>query len=279
MTNSIVAEGLTKRFGTVTAVDGIDLAGKEGTVFGLLGPNGAGKTTTVHILATLVTPTRATRPSPATTCKPRPTRSASSSAWPASTPASTRCSPEPRTWSSSPASPASAVTRRSSAPGTSSGSPASRTPAAARSRPTRAACRRLDLAASLVARPRVLFLDEPTTGLDPRSRNDMWNVVRDLTRSRGHAPPPRPPRRPHQPAGLPIRLRREHRRPRTGPSQRREPVVAARDHPPPAPTSLETVTRRERPTGTRSPDQPPVPAAITLTESRLTDDDAHPVDL
>ena len=56
MTNAIVAEALTKRFGPVTAVDGIDLQIKEGTVFGLLGPNGAGKTTTVHILATLVTP-------------------------------------------------------------------------------------------------------------------------------------------------------------------------------------------------------------------------------
>jgi oleandomycin transport system ATP-binding protein len=56
MTNSIQAEGLTKRFGTVTAVDGIDLRVKEGTVFGLLGPNGAGKTTTVHILSTLTTP-------------------------------------------------------------------------------------------------------------------------------------------------------------------------------------------------------------------------------
>jgi ABC-type branched-subunit amino acid transport system ATPase component len=56
MTNAIVAEALTKRFGPVTAVDGVDLQVKEGTVFGLLGPNGAGKTTTVHILATLVTP-------------------------------------------------------------------------------------------------------------------------------------------------------------------------------------------------------------------------------
>jgi ATPase subunit of ABC transporter with duplicated ATPase domains len=56
MTNSIVAEGLTKRFGPVTAVGGISLAVKEGTVFGLLGPNGAGKTTTVHILPTLVRP-------------------------------------------------------------------------------------------------------------------------------------------------------------------------------------------------------------------------------
>jgi len=56
MTNSIIAEGLTKRYDTVTAVDGIGLAVKEGTVFGLLGPNGAGKTTTVSILATLVRP-------------------------------------------------------------------------------------------------------------------------------------------------------------------------------------------------------------------------------
>ena len=56
MTNAIVAEGLIKRFGPVTAVDGIDLHVKEGTVFGLLGPNGAGKTTTVRILATLLTP-------------------------------------------------------------------------------------------------------------------------------------------------------------------------------------------------------------------------------
>ena len=56
MTNAIAAEALTKRFGPVTAVAGIDLEIKEGTVFGLLGPNGAGKTTTVHILATLVTP-------------------------------------------------------------------------------------------------------------------------------------------------------------------------------------------------------------------------------
>jgi ABC-type Mn2+/Zn2+ transport system ATPase subunit len=56
MTNSIVTEHLTKRFGTVTAVNGIDLVIQEGTVFGLLGPNGAGKTTTVHILATLVGP-------------------------------------------------------------------------------------------------------------------------------------------------------------------------------------------------------------------------------
>ena len=68
MTNAIVAEALTKRFGPVTAVDGIDLQVKEGTVFGLLGPNSAGKTTTVHILATLVTSDAGRGTVTATTC-------------------------------------------------------------------------------------------------------------------------------------------------------------------------------------------------------------------
>ena len=56
MTNAIVAEGLVKRYGDVTALDGLDLAVEQGTVVGLLGPNGAGKTTTVRILATLLKP-------------------------------------------------------------------------------------------------------------------------------------------------------------------------------------------------------------------------------
>src|SRR5437762_5363721 len=56
MTHSIVAEGLVKRYGETTALAGIDLAVRTGSVFGLLGPNGAGKTTTVRVLATLVRP-------------------------------------------------------------------------------------------------------------------------------------------------------------------------------------------------------------------------------
>ncbi|MEV4089942.1 ATP-binding cassette domain-containing protein, partial [Nonomuraea fuscirosea] len=56
MPDAIMAEGLVKRYGDVTALDGMDLAVPEGTVFGLLGPNGAGKTTTVRILTTLLRP-------------------------------------------------------------------------------------------------------------------------------------------------------------------------------------------------------------------------------
>ena len=56
MTRTIEAEGLTKRFGATLALDGVDLAVREGTVMGVLGPNGAGKTTAVRILATLLRP-------------------------------------------------------------------------------------------------------------------------------------------------------------------------------------------------------------------------------
>jgi oleandomycin transport system ATP-binding protein len=182
MTNAIVAEALTKRFGPVTAVDGIDLHVKEGTVFGLLGPNGAGKTTTVHILATLVTPDagHATIAGYDVATQPHQVRQLIGLA-------------------GQYASVDEMLTGFENLVLLARLTGASRPTAKQRAKDllkqfrledaaTRAVKtysggmrRRLDLAASLVASPRVLFLDEPTTGLDPRSRNDMWNIVRELT--------------------------------------------------------------------------------------------------
>jgi oleandomycin transport system ATP-binding protein len=182
MTNAIQAEGLTKRFGQITAVDSVDLEVKQGTVFGLLGPNGAGKTTTVHILSTLVTPDegRATIAGYDVQTQAHQVRQLIGLAGQyasvdemltgtenlillARLTGATRATAKQR------AKDLLAQFRLEDA--------------AARAVKTYSGGmrRRLDLAASLVARPQVLFLDEPTTGLDPRSRNDMWNVVRDLT--------------------------------------------------------------------------------------------------
>jgi oleandomycin transport system ATP-binding protein len=186
MTNSIVAEGLTKRFGTVTAVDGIDLAVKEGTVFGLLGPNGAGKTTAVHILATLVRPDAG---------------QAKILGYDVLTQAHQVRQLIGLTGQYASVDETLTGTENLVLIGRLTGQ--SRIAAKQRARElllqfrledaagravktySGGMRRRLDLAASLVNRPRVLFLDEPTTGLDPRSRNQMWDVVRDLTRNDG----------------------------------------------------------------------------------------------
>jgi ABC-type multidrug transport system ATPase subunit len=76
MDNTIEAHGLVKRFGDTTALGGVDLAARTGTVLAVLGPNGAGKTTAVRILATCSSRTRAGLGWPATTSSPRPSRSA-----------------------------------------------------------------------------------------------------------------------------------------------------------------------------------------------------------
>ncbi len=178
---AILAEALTKRFGEVRALRGIDLTVPHGTVLGVLGPNGAGKTTAVRILTTLLQPDGG------------------------------------RAWvdGRDVVRDAAAVRRSIGLSGQSaaiqlelSGKenleligrlyhlswPDARSRAAellAQFDLTDAADRyaknysggmqrRLDLAASLVGRPRVLFLDEPTTGLDPRSRMGMWEIIRSL---------------------------------------------------------------------------------------------------
>ena len=178
---AIEAEGLVKRFGKTEALAGVDLVVRQGTVLGLLGPNGAGKTTAVRILATLIAAdagharvggydvvrdARKVRQTIGLTGQyasvdedltgtenlvligqllDLTTRSARSRAR------------ELLAWFDL----SEAADRRVK---TYSGGMR----------------RRLDLAASLVGRPAVIFLDEPTTGLDPAKREDMWEVIRSL---------------------------------------------------------------------------------------------------
>jgi len=178
---AILVEGLAKSFGDVHALRGIDLTVPRGTVLGVLGPNGAGKTTAVRILTTLLRPDRG------------------------------RALVDGRDVVRQ----AAAVRRSIGLSGQSAAIqeeltgrenleiigrlfhlswPEARIRAArlleqfdlidAANRPAKnysgGMQRRLDLAASLVGRPQVLFLDEPTTGLDPRSRLGMWDIIRSL---------------------------------------------------------------------------------------------------
>jgi daunorubicin resistance ABC transporter ATP-binding subunit len=179
--NAIIVEGLTKHFGDVAALDGIDLEVAEGTVFGLLGPNGAGKTTAVRVLATVLHPDGG----------------------------------RAEVLGKDVVREADAVRRRIGMAGQFAAIDPNLTgrenlqmvgilsqlerplinPRAdelltrfdlqsAAERPARTYSggmrRRLDIAAALVPKPPVLFLDEPTTGLDLTSRNELWEMIREL---------------------------------------------------------------------------------------------------
>ena len=177
----IEARGLVKRYGDVTALGGLDLDVPQGTVLGLLGPNGAGKTTAVRVLTTLLEPDEGT----ATVAGVDVRRD----------PAGVR---ERIGLSGQYAAVDEYLTGFENLRmvgrlyGLSRGAARSRarelldrftlTDAADRPMKTYSGGmrRRLDLAGALVAEPEVLFLDEPTTGLDPRSRTDMWDVIREL---------------------------------------------------------------------------------------------------
>jgi oleandomycin transport system ATP-binding protein len=184
MTYSIIAEGLVKRFGETLALDGIDLAVPTGSVFGLLGPNGAGKTTAVRILATLLRPDGGH----ATVCghdvvsHAHQVRQLTGLTGQYASVDDTLTGRENLmligrlTGQSRPAARARAGELLAGFRLTDAGDRAVKTYSGGMRR-------RLDLAASLVSRPRVLYLDEPTTGLDPLSRNEMWDVVRGLTAS------------------------------------------------------------------------------------------------
>ena len=180
---AIEAAGLTKRFGATVALDGVDLAARRGTVLGVLGPNGAGKTTAVRILATLLRPDGGTARvaghdvlrDPAAVRRQIGLTGQYASVDETLTGRQNLVmigrllDLEPR----------DAKARAAELLAWFGLDDAADRPARTYSGGMR---RRLDLAASLVGRPAVVFLDEPTTGLDPSKRDDMWDVVRGLVR-------------------------------------------------------------------------------------------------
>lgn len=181
MTFAIEAEGLVKRFGKTLAVDGVDLAVRPGMVLGLLGPNGAGKTTVVRMLATLLRPDAGY----ARVCGADIVHQAHRVRELIGLTGQYAAVDEDLTGFENLLLigrlleiPRVEAKRRS-------GELLDRfglAEAGGRSVKTYSGGmrRRLDLAASLVQRPEVLFLDEPTTGLDPRSRGEVWAMIRTL---------------------------------------------------------------------------------------------------
>jgi ABC-2 type transport system ATP-binding protein len=179
----IQTEGLKKSFGDVHALKGVDLAVEAGSVFGLLGPNGAGKTTTVRILTTLLDPTggRATVAGldvvrDAEALRPRIGLAGQFAAVDENLTGLENLEMVGRLYHLPKAEArrrAEEVLERFDL-----------AEAAHRTAKTYSGGmrRRLDVGASLVGRPKVLFMDEPTTGLDPRSRLVLWELIRDLQR-------------------------------------------------------------------------------------------------
>lgn len=181
MSDIIEARGLVKKYGDVVALDGLDLSVPEGTVYGLLGPNGAGKTTTVRILTTLLQPDAGTAMVDGLDVVKKPNavrRIIGLTGQYAAVDEYLTGRENLRMFGDLYHLPTAYVKERSQ-------ELLERfdlVDAADRSLRTYSGGmrRRLDLAASLIAKPRVLFLDEPTTGLDPRSRIGLWEVITDL---------------------------------------------------------------------------------------------------
>ncbi|MGW2227715.1 ATP-binding cassette domain-containing protein [Streptomyces formicae] len=180
-TYAVLSEGLEKRYGSgdsaVRALRGLDLAIAEGTVCGLLGPNGAGKTTAVRVLTTLQTPDAGTARVAGHDVLREPEavrRHIGVTGQHASVDGDLTGRENLRLFAKLLRAPRTRADEllEEFGLGDAAGRPARTYSGGMR--------RRLDLAASLLVRPRVLFLDEPTTGLDPHSRNGIWDAVRKL---------------------------------------------------------------------------------------------------
>jgi ABC-2 type transport system ATP-binding protein len=181
---AVEASGLVKTFGSTRAVDGIDLAVPAGSVYGFLGPNGAGKTTTIRMLATLLRPDGGR----ARVLGHDIVADADAVRGLVALTGQYASVDEDLTGRENLVLLARLLGHRR---------PAARrradelldafglTDAAGRLASTYSGGmrRRLDIAASIVVTPQLLFLDEPTTGLDPRSRNQLWELIRALTAS------------------------------------------------------------------------------------------------
>jgi ABC-2 type transport system ATP-binding protein len=179
---AITAEALGKRFGRVTALDGVDLELPAGGVLGLLGPNGAGKTTMVRILATLLRPDRGRARVAGFDVTRRPeavrARIGLSGQYAAVDPFLTGQENLIMIGRLYGLSRPAARQRAAELTGQLGLTGAAGRLVRSYSGGMR---RRLDVAASLLAAPPVLFLDEPTTGLDPRGRLALWQVLTELT--------------------------------------------------------------------------------------------------
>ena len=178
-TYAVLSEGLEKSFGTVHALRGLDLAVAEGTVCGVLGPNGAGKTTAIRLLATLLRPDAGSarvaghdlvREAGAVRAAIGVTGQYASVDGDLTGRENLRLFAKLHRVRDTAARAGELLDRFGL--GEAADRPASTYSGGMR--------RRLDLAASLIRRPAVLFLDEPTTGLDPASRNQIWEAVRAL---------------------------------------------------------------------------------------------------
>ncbi|MEV7834855.1 ATP-binding cassette domain-containing protein [Streptomyces subrutilus] len=181
MPGAIYAEGLVKTFGDVRALDGVDLDVPEGTVLGLLGPNGAGKTTTVRVLTTLLQPDRGRAVVAGIDVLKHPNEvrrsiglSGQFAAVDEYLTGRENLQMVGRLYQmkarAAKARTAELLERFNLAD-------AADRPAKTYSGGMR---RRLDLAAALVVSPPVMFMDEPTTGLDPRNRQQLWGIIQEL---------------------------------------------------------------------------------------------------